>query len=160
MRLTKTHISYMSPKTQCAEIVCKLLGHASNLSHILSEKKNTTIFSSHASTSVLFNLLFPSSFLNLHSTRRDKGKMGTNIVKASMVTVRHLKKHNWYSRQVENGFLQSVSSGLSVLFNFFSPFSHSSFHQFESRGGAEEVCLKGNPLCFVAEVTDSGWLTE
>lgn len=110
----------------------------------------------------LFNLLFPSSFLNLHSTRRDKVKTGMNIANAFMVTVRHLKnflKPLLVSRGAENGFLPSMSGGLSFFFLFFTLF-YSSFYQFESRGGAEEVCLKGNPLCFVAEVTDSGWLME
>ncbi len=42
---------------------------------------------------LLFNLLLPSSSLNLHSTRRDKAKTGMNIVKAFMATARHLKNH-------------------------------------------------------------------
>lgn len=42
---------------------------------------------------LLFNLLLPSSSLNLHSARRDKAKTGMDIVKAFIATVRHLKYH-------------------------------------------------------------------
>lgn len=135
-------------KTQCAEKVCKLLGHASNLLHI---------FFSHASTSVQFSL--SSSFLNLHSTRRDKFKTGMKIVNAFMLTVWHLKNCLKPSLVFQRGWkwFSAVHVWWSLL--FFTLF-YSSFYQFESRGGAEEVCLKGNPLCFVAEVTDSGWLME
>lgn len=74
---------------------------------------------------LLFNLLLHSSSLNLHSTRRDKAKTGMDIVKHSWRlcgTWNTAWNHHWYSRGTENGFLQSISGGLSNFSFFFLPF--------------------------------------
>lgn len=156
MSWTKTHHLCERQGSTCMKCAQTTRPRLQPLIHSHFEK-----FSPHM-LQLLFNFLLPPSSLNLHSARRDKAKTGMDIIKAFAATVRHLKYRLKPSLVFQRGWkwFSSVHPWWSLnFFIFFSRF-YSSFYQFESRGGGEEVCLKGNPPCFVAEVTDSGWLTE
>lgn len=139
MSWTKTHITKL----------LELLGHASNLSHILSEKKKQLF------PLTCFNICSIYSFLHLFSICIQQGEIKLRWDWTSSKhswwlcgTWKIAWNHHWYSRGAENGFLQSVSSGLSVLFNFFRPFLFFILSVWEQgRRGGSVLKRKSSLLC-------------